>query len=70
MSSGQAWFGGSSEGLSVGMAFGAKALLTYPEVVQQIAPIYTMLFLIGSAWLGTQLGYARAKITGMRAARG
>jgi hypothetical protein len=52
------------------MAFGAKALLTYPEVVQQIAPIYTMLFLIGSAWLGTQLGYARAKITGMRAARG
>jgi hypothetical protein len=52
------------------MAFGAKALLTYPEVVQQIAPIYTMLFLIGSAWLGTQLGYARAKITGMRAVRG
>lgn len=57
-------------GLAVGMAFGAKALLAYPDVVQQIAPIYMMLFLTGSAWLGTQLGYARAKITGMRAARG
>jgi len=70
MTSGQAWFDGGSEGLAVGMAFGARALLEYPDVIQKIAPIYTMLFLIGSAWLGTQLGYARAKITGMRAVRG
>jgi len=52
------------------MAVGARALLAYPDVIQQIAPIYTTLFLIVSAWVGTQLGYARAKITGMRAARG
>jgi len=46
-----------------------KALLAYPEVIQQIAPIYTMPFLIVLAWLGAQLGYAPAKVTGMRAAR-
>lgn len=56
-------------GLAILMAFGAQALLAYPDIVKKVAPIYTMLFLIVSAWLGTQLGYARAKVTGMRAPR-
>ena len=53
-------------GLTIAMAFGARALLAYPDVIQKIAPIYTTLFLIVSAWLGTQLGYARAKVAGTK----
>jgi hypothetical protein len=55
--------------LTIILAFGAKFALTYPTIIEQIAPVYTTLFLIVAAWVGSQFGYARAKIAGMRADR-
>lgn len=56
-------------GLTILLAFGAKAALAYPAVVEQIKPIYTTVFLIVAAWAGSQFGHASAKAAGMRAER-
>ena len=55
--------------LSIGLAFGAQYLLTRPEVVAVLQPIYATVFLVAAAWLGSQLGYAQAKNLDMRGAR-
>ena len=55
--------------LTVGLAFGAKALLGYEDLVSQIAPTYKMLFMVIGGWLGSQFAYGRLKMSGMRAER-
>ena len=55
--------------LTVGLAFGAKALLAYDGLVSQISPAFKMLFTVIAAWIGSQFAYARLKSSGMRAGR-
>lgn len=55
--------------LSVGLAFGAQYLLTRPDVVAVLQPIYATLFMVAAAWLGTQLGYGQVKVFEMRGPR-
>lgn len=55
--------------LSVGLAFGAQYLLTRPDVIVVLQPIYATLFMVAAAWAGSQFGYAQAKLAGLRAPR-
>ncbi len=55
--------------LAVGLAIGARYLLSRMDIVAAIDPLYTLVIGILVAWYGTQKAFAQQKFTGLLQAR-
>jgi hypothetical protein len=51
--------------LSVGLTIGAYLLLQHVDLVAQLDPFYKMIFMLVTAWLGTQQQFTALKAAGV-----